>query len=159
VTTTASLASYEGKKIVVTVNLAEPNEKGESTIEMEGTAQSANDLGILLKPKGRTNLELIEAKDIEEIRFAPEPDRKLTAKTLKDVEYGQAKQHLLDRHGLRLADVNALTEQAAFDYHAGLDHVALDLGHVHGAKPSEERAAELEAKAAREASEPVTPTE
>lgn len=147
-TTTASLSSYEGKKVIVTVNLAEPNEKGESAIEVEGTAQAANDLGILLKPKGKTNLDLIEASNIEAVRLAPEPDKKLTAKTLKDVELGNAKQHLLDRHGLTLTDVNALTEESAFNYHAGLDHKALDLGHVHGAKASEERAAALEEKAA-----------
>jgi hypothetical protein len=151
VTTTASLSTYEGKKVIVTVNLKEPNEKGESAIEIEGTAQNANDLGILLKPKGKTNLELIEAADIEDVRYAPEPDKKLTAKSLKDVEYGQAKQHLLDRHGLTLTDINSLTEQAALDYHSGLDHKALDLGHVHGAKASEERAAALEEKAAADA--------
>jgi hypothetical protein len=153
-TTTASLATYEGKKVIITVNLKAPNDAGETAIEVEGTAQAANELGILLKPKGRTNLDLIEAADIEDIKLAPEPDKKLAAKTLKDVELGNAKQHLLDRHGLTLADVNALTEESAFSYHSTLDHKALDLGHVHGAKAAEERAAEATAKAEKLVVEP-----
>lgn len=150
-TAVAQLADYTGKKVIVTVNLAEPNEKGETAIEVEGKVESGNALGLLIKPKGRTNFELIDADKIEDVRLAPEADKKITASVLKDVELGQAKKHLLDRHGLTLTEVNGLDEEQAFSYHASLDHKALDLGHVHGSKPSEERAAALEEKAAAEA--------
>jgi hypothetical protein len=141
------LSEYTGKKVIVTVNLKEANEKGELAEEREGKAESANALGILFKPKGRTGLELIEIGDIEDVRLAPETDKKLTRRQLKIVELGQAKAHLLDRHGLTLAEVNGLDEEQAFTYHESLDHEALDLGHVHTDKDAEDRAKELEEKA------------
>ena len=70
-TTVADLSEYTGKKIVLIVNLSEPNEAGERAVELEGKAESANALGILFKPKGKAGLELIEASTIEEVRLAP----------------------------------------------------------------------------------------
>jgi hypothetical protein len=148
VTVTADLDQFAGKKVIITRNLAEPNEAGETAVELEGKAESANSLGVLFKPKGKTGLELIEVGEIEDIRLAPETDKRLSAKTLKITELGAAKQHLIDRHGLTLTEVNGLDEPTAFSYHAELDHKGLDLGHVHGEKPAAERAAALESAAA-----------
>lgn len=152
-TATRDFTDFTGKKVIITRNLAEPNEAGDTAVELEGKAESANSLGILFKAKGKTGLELIEASEIEDVRLAPETDKKLTAKTLKVTELGSAKQHLLDRHGLTLTDINGLDEGAAHTYHAELDHKSLDLGHVHGAKPAEERAAALEAAASDDSAE------
>ena len=44
---------FVGKKIVLTRNLDQPNDKGELAEEIEGTLEAANDQGILFKPKGK----------------------------------------------------------------------------------------------------------
>lgn len=131
---------YEGKKVILTVSA----EDG-SAVELEGTAETANAIGFILKPKGKTKLDIIEAEKVLEVRLAPETPKTIGAKTLKPVRLGQARSHLLERHGYKLKDINAMTEQAAFDFHEGLDHKALDLGHVHAAAtPAEEAVAEAE---------------
>lgn len=125
------LSKYQSKRVVVVRNLAEPNEKGERAVEIEGLAQAANALGVLIKPKGKTNVELIELHDIEEISFAPEKNKILKPKSLRPVTYGQAKSHLLERHGYTLTEANALTEEEALETHDKIDHVEDDLGHIH----------------------------
>jgi hypothetical protein len=138
---------YAGKRVVVTRNLKEPNDKGELAEELEGTLVAANPLGIMFTPKGQTKAEIIESGDIEEVRLAPDKAKKLTARKLQPVELGKARAHLLERHGLKLADVNKLTEEDALEYHDQLDHVALDLGHIHVAEQTQ---AEKDAEAADE---------
>jgi hypothetical protein len=136
---------YVGKRVVVMRNLPEANDKGELLEELDGTLVAANAKGIMFTPKGQTKADIIASEDIEEIRLAPDKAKKLTAKKLQPVDLGKARAHLLERHGVKLADVNSLTEEAAFEYHAQLDHVALDLGHVH---VTEQTQAEKDAEAA-----------
>ena len=131
------LAEFKDKKVVVTRNLAEPNEKGESAVEVEGTVQIGNALGLLIKPKGKTNFELIPAAEIEEITLAKESNKAIKRSKLQPVKLGQARRHLLERHGVQLAWVNSVTEEQALEYHNSLDHEDLDLGHVHVEKGGE----------------------
>lgn len=137
----ADLQQYEGKKVVLVRNLSEPNEKGERAVELEGTAVKANALGVMFKPKGRTNVELIELGEIESVSLAPDGDKKIAAKMLKPVELGSAKSHLLERHGFTLGKVNGMTEEDAFKAHESIDHKASDLGHYHGVKAEKADAA------------------
>lgn len=132
--TTSPYTDFVGKKIVLTRNLKEPNAKGELAEEVEGTLEAANPQGIMFKPKGQVKPEIIMADEVEEIRYAPEKAKALKAKTLKPITYGQARGHLLERHGMTLTQVNGLTEEQALAYHNELDHVASGLGHVHGEK-------------------------
>lgn len=141
---------FVGKKVVLIRNLATPNEKGETAVELEGTVEAANELGVMFKPKGQVKPEIFENSEIEEVRYAPEKAKKIKAKKLKPVEYGQAKSHLLERHGLTLTKVNGFTEEQALEYHNAIDHVAADLGHVH-----EDKTAPADAEAPAE-SEPET---
>lgn len=141
----SELNQYEGKRVTLTYTDAAA-EGG--SVTLEGKAEKANAKGVLLKPKGKTNFELIESERVTAIELAPDTAKPLTARVLKEVELGTAKNHLLERHGLTLTEVNELTEEAALEFHQGIDHVAEDLGHVHGAKPSAEKAAEVEAAAA-----------
>ena len=145
------LAKYNGQKVIVQVNLDKPNDKGETLVEVEGKAEAANELGILLKPKGRTQVELIEASKIESVEFAPEPEKKIAAKTIAVIDYGKARQHLADRHGLTLEEVNQLNEEQALDYHNQTEHGTL--GHVHGEKEkaAKDEAGKVEAEAAESA--------
>ena len=97
--------------------------------EITGTIQAATVAGVVYKEKGRSNIELTEVSKIEEITAAPVKPRPVQQKKLKPIEFGQARQHLLDRHGVTLSWGKEADEQAAFDYHKTLDHS--DLGHVH----------------------------
>lgn len=152
--TDTDLTKFQGKRVLVQVKLDQPNEKGETLIEVEGKAEAANALGILLKPKGRTQVDLIEADKIESVELAPDTEKKLAARTISNAEYGKARQHLLDRHGCSLEQVNALNEDQAFSQHQAIDHKASGLGHVHGEKKAaEERAEALEKAAADESTE------
>lgn len=137
---------YVGKKVLVTVK----GENGDA-VEVEGTVDVGNDLGLVIKPKGKTRLDIIEQDDIIEIKYVADAPKPLAAKTLKVVEFGQARNHLLERHGYTLTDINKMDEQAAFDFHASLDHVALNLGHVHGAKEATPAAAAVAAEESAEA--------
>ena len=133
-------SEFVDKKVILVQNLKEPNEKGEGAVEIEGTVVAANAIGILLKPKGQVKPVIIEVGDVEQIGYAPEKIKAIKAKMLKPITYGQAKSHLLERHGMTLTDVNKLSEEEALKYHNGLDHKVLDLGHVHGDKASTARA-------------------
>lgn len=132
---TAELKQYDGKKVVVTRNLESPNEKGESAVEVEGVVQAGNELGILIKPKGQVQFKLIPAAEIEEIRLADDKPQKLKASKLNIVKLGQARKHLLERHGYTLDWVNGVNEEQAFEHHKELDHEGL--GHVHVDKEAE----------------------
>jgi len=135
------LLQYNEKKVIVTVNLDEPNDKGELAIEIEGTVVAANELGLLLKPKGRTAAELIEADKIEQVSYVPEKPKAIKGKSLKPVAHGDARVHLVERHGVTLSWANAATEESALEYHASLDHS--DLGHNHDPKPAKSDDAEI----------------
>lgn len=119
-------SEYKDGRVIVVV-------KGDddTASEIEGTVIAANAGGIVLKEKGKTKQHLLDNDEIVEVRRAEETAKPLSAKTLKLVTYGQARSHLLERHGLTLKQVNELTEQGALDFHNGLDHNGLDLGHVH----------------------------
>lgn len=128
------MADYDkflDKKVVITENLSEANEKGELAEEFEGTVQAVAGDTLMVKPKGKTTPRLVEVSNIESIDFAPEKAKNLTRKKLKPVGFGQARNHLLERHGFTLAQVNDMTEKQAFEHHEKVDHVAADLGHVH----------------------------
>lgn len=125
------LKNYEGQRVVLTRNLTEPNEAGESAVEVEGQVQAANEMGVLLKPKGQVQFKLIPLEEIEEISLQEAKTSKLKASKLALVKLGKARSHLLERHGVTLKWANETTEEQAFAYHASLDHEELDLGHVH----------------------------
>lgn len=127
---------YENKKVRLVRNEAGVTD----AVEIEGTVQSGNALGILIKPKGKTNFELIPAVEIENIEFVDDKPKDLDRKILKVVEFGQARPHLLERHAFSLTAINSMSELDAYDQHNLLDHLADDLGHIHGDKKATERA-------------------
>lgn len=113
--------------------------------EVTGTIKAATVAGVPFKEKGKPGLELTTADKIEEIDYAPTKPKPVTQKKIKPVEYGNARQHLVDRHGVELAWAKEADEKSAFEYHKTLDHS--NLGHVHVAPEAEkkdEREAALE---------------
>lgn len=134
------LSQYAGQKVIVTYV---PDGENEAK-EVEGTAEAANAQAVVLKPKGRQNVELIAAGQIEEISFAPEKAKELKTQELAVVKYGAARKHLLDRHAGRLDKVNKLSEEDALTAHADTDHKNLGHNHEKKDKPVEEAAAPTE---------------
>jgi hypothetical protein len=94
---------------------------------------AANGMGLLIKPKGRTSAELIEADSIEQVVIVPNKPKQIKSKSLKVVTLEDARSHLAERHGTSLAWINTATDQSALEYHKTLDHS--DLGHNHDPKP------------------------
>lgn len=130
--TDMDLTQYTGKKVRLVHNLDEPNSEGHLAEEIEGTVQVGNAVGVLIKKKGRTMSDLIEAHKIEKIEEITSAPKALKPKVLKEVGLETARQHLLDRHGWKLADVNQMSDQQAFVAHGEIDHSVL--GHQHGEK-------------------------
>lgn len=129
------LEKFSGKRVVLHVQ----QEDG-TLAEIEGKVEAASAAGIAFKAKGKSNIDLVEPSQIEEIQAAPETPKKPTRKRRNLVEKGKAIQHLLDMHGVPLSWAKEATEEQAFEYHEGLDHS--DLGHYHKAakeKGSSER--------------------
>lgn len=136
-------SQYDGKKVVVFLNNAP--EGGEPSVE--GTVSVGNDMGLLLKPKGKTGLELIEAGNIASVEAAPDTPKKLQVKALQPLKDSQARQHLVDRHGYSVADVESMSDEDALTFHSeDVDHAPL--AHNHDGKPKAEKDAEAEAEAA-----------
>lgn len=114
-----------------------------STKEVTGTIKAATVAGVPYKEKGKAGLELTTVDKFYEIDYAPVKAKPVTQKKLNPIDFGQARQHLVDRHGVELSWAKDADEKAAFEYHAGLDHS--NLGHSHYT------AEELEAKKAKKA--------
>lgn len=146
--TASELTQYADKRVTLVRNLAKPNEKGETAEELEGTVAAVAGDAIMFKPKGKTNALLIEVDEIESIDFAKDKGKTLSRKVLKIVTYGQARTHLLERHGWTLAAINETSEADAFRLHNEIDHEAADLGHVH--KDKDEASSESEDSASDE---------
>lgn len=124
---------FKGKKVTVTT-------KGE---DIDGTVEEASLAGIVLKPKNSSRSLLVESKDIDDIVESGSGPKRLKSKSLPQPVSGKFREHLVDRHGYPLADIQAMAESDAESFHNSLDHSPL--GHFHRAvTPAEEAIAEAE---------------
>lgn len=143
-TTIDDLQQYVGKEVIV--HLVQDDN---SAKEFTGKIEAATVAGIVFKEKGKSGLQLIDSPaKIYEIDFAPVKQKPVTQKVLQPVEFGQARQHLVDRHGIELQWAKDADEKAAFEYHQGLDHS--NLGHRHEKKddkPKDEREQAIDSEA------------
>jgi hypothetical protein len=126
------LQQYAGARVLVVVN-----KKDGTSTEVEGLVDTVSAVALLIKPKGRTNLVIVEVGEIEEITLAPQKEKPLKSKRLAPVKFGNARQHLLSGHAETLENVNSMTEEEAWNHHDKIDHVEDDLGHWHGDKDDE----------------------
>lgn len=106
--------------------------------EVTGTIKAATVAGVPFKTKGKSGLDLLTVEQIEEIDYAPIKPKPVTQKKLKPIEFGQARQHLIDRHGVELSWAKEADEKSAFEYHKTLDHS--NLGHRHEVADEREQA-------------------
>jgi hypothetical protein len=134
------LEQYNDQRVIIVKNLKEPNDKGEESVEVEGTVVTTNAFGVMIKPKGKVNADIIELADIEEIRFAPQKVTPIKQKVLQLITFGNARKHLASAHGVELEWLNANSEEVALKWHSELDHTKL--GHRHEAKSETEKAVE-----------------
>lgn len=141
--TAEELAQFEGKRVIVTIK----TDDGKLD-EVEGFADKANALGLLFKPKGKSTLDIVGVDDIEQIVLIPEPIKALKARYIKDADEEGVRAHLIASHGVTLTVVNSMTDKAALEWHATIDHT--DLGHIHGEKPAKVEAPVEEAVVAAE---------
>lgn len=128
------IKEYVGKKVTLVRNLPEPNAEGHSTIELEGEIIEANPkVGVLFRQRGRTNGELVMAHEIEDIRLLVIPPKPIKVKGLKRMNAETVRQHLADRHGVSVANLNKTDEVEAMKMHDSLHAIqGNDLGHNHG---------------------------
>lgn len=129
-------SQFQGKRVTLVYT---PKGKTEA-VEVEAHVESTSPLGLVIKPKGKTNLELVEASQVEDVNFLNEKPKALAVKTLKVIEHGAARSHLLERHAFTLAAINEMDEATAVETHGKIDHEGLGLGHVHGSKDATPRA-------------------
>lgn len=129
--TLAEVQQYSDKDVLVHLV-----QEDQSLKETTGKIMVATEAGIGFKEKGKASAELLTLSQIEEIAPAPAKAKPVVQKKLKPIEMGQARQHLIDRHGVELKWAKEADEKAAFEYHATLDHS--NLGHVHVEKDKDE---------------------
>jgi hypothetical protein len=131
-------SEYNEKRVTLIVN----SEDGTAQ-ELEGTIVAGNALGVMFKPKGSSKTDIIEGSNIVEVRLAPAKPKKLTVKKLKPIAVGQVRQHLVDRHGYTIADIEKMGEAEAAKFHDELDHSGLGHRHTDSAAKSTSGADEV----------------
>ena len=119
------LSEYQDKKVKVVFR--RPADTTDT--EMVGKVEVANDIALLVRQRGHTMGDLIEAEWISSIGLDDTKPRELKQKTLKDPNFDTVRAHLADRHAWLLEDVNNLGEEEAFKVHRELDHSKLS--HTH----------------------------
>lgn len=123
----ATLVEYAGKKVILHL------QQDDGTLaELEGKVEDASEVGIAFKEKGKRDISLILPHQVEEISLAPNATKKVVQKKLKLVTITTVRQHLADRHGRLVSELNGMTDEQAWAEHEAIDHS--DLGHRHEAK-------------------------
>lgn len=122
-----------GREVVVVAN-AEKSDGTKLAVEIRGELRAVHVEGIMIRPKGRTTPEMVSTSEIEKFDLYDELPKPISSKRLADVAFGSIRQHLADRHGVSLNDLNApdFTEAHAYDFHLD-DHseTAEPISHFH----------------------------
>ena len=139
----ATLDAYTGKRVSL-VFTREVKGEGDAPatteqVEQEGRVEVGAAIGLMFKEKGKSNVQFIETPQIVSVTELAVREPKVTVKTLQPVAAGRVRQHLADRHGYPLDQVNGLTEAAATELHDGIDHSTL--AHKHEVPKAEADAA------------------
>lgn len=126
----STLEEFSDKSVILHLKTDEGIE------ELEGKVEAASAEGMAFKEKGKRDLRLVEADEIEEISLAPETPKKITQKKLKEPTLTGVRQHLVDRHGMPRSEANSMNDEKAWDLHDQIDHK--DLGHKHVSEEEDE---------------------
>ncbi len=131
----AEVEDLQNKRVTIQYNKTDTD--GEKTmVEAEGVLMAVSaEIGVMFRPRGHNQGLLIEVDNIESIVAVPTAPKKIKQKVLKEVDLGDVRAHLAERHGYPLAWANQASPEQAAEAHNGLDHA--DLGHKHGDAPAE----------------------
>lgn len=140
--TVQDFSAFVGKKVILQHNTT-VDDKPE-TVEIPGELLAWNSEACCIKPKGLTQVKIINSPEIEDIRLADSESPKIKVRTLRPIELGGARTHLLDRHGMTLTSINEISEEDAFSFHETINHQGEDLGHVHVAPKADSEDASSE---------------
>ena len=120
------------RRVVATVNVVQDGKP--VAIEIDGKLKAAHEKGIMIRPKGRIDPEMAKMEDIEDIQLYDERPKPIEPKRMTHIMFGSIRQHLADRHGLSLLELNDkdFTENSAYDAHEA-DHApsADPMSHFH----------------------------
>ncbi|ANA86039.1 hypothetical protein BH766_gp70 [Gordonia phage Demosthenes] len=127
-TAVVDLDEYVGRKVSFTLA-----EEGAEPVQVEATIEATSEQFTFYKPKGKSNGVMVPTAQISNPALAPEAVAELKPRRLNPIAITNIKRHLVDRHGYPLADIDAMTPEAAFEFHESLDHSPL--GHFHADPP------------------------
>lgn len=122
-----TLVQFSGKNVNITLTGDYADLSG------EGRVEAAGPFGVAFKPKGKGSV-IVEPGDIEAIETAA-VIKKITRKSLLPATLENVRQHLVDRHGYAVADIEKYSPEQALEWHNGLEHKPL--GHDHEKKAEE----------------------
>jgi len=100
--------------------------RGADDLELEGKVLSADASGLVILVKNKPII--VEARDILDIHRSSLPS-KIVRRKMRYIPPWQARQHLLDRHGLQWDLIKMLAVKSAGALHDKIDHT--NLGHQH----------------------------
>lgn len=99
-------------------------------MDVEGEVVTASQSGLVLLSKSEGTM-IIGIDEIDELHKTVSPG-KIVRRKIRHIPETQARQHLLDRHGVPWDLVRGMTPRNAFRMHEGIDHS--NLGHKHRAE-------------------------
>lgn len=135
-----SIRISELPSLVETRVLLEVQQGGdESPWELEGTLMAVSDVGVVVKTGDGTHIFLQE--HILDISKSSIP-RKIVRRKIRYIIAAQARQHLLDRHGMPWDLTKMLRPDAAREMHDKTDHS--NLGHQHRTEGDDRPEEEME---------------
>lgn len=126
-TAVVDLAEYVGKRASFDLTQDGKTERVEATIE------ATSEQFTFYKPKGKVNGIMVGTDQISNPTLSPDSVADLKPRRLNPIAITNIKRHLVDRHGYPLADIDAMTPEAALEFHESLDHSPL--GHFHADPP------------------------
>lgn len=144
------LGTLDNQRIKVTY--VQPDDH-EVLFEAEGVVIAASPMAILLKPRGAMIAEMIEAANIRHIEIVQNPNAKLIIRKLRVLKPHEVRQHLIDRHGFLVANVEALGDIQAYEGHRAMAHS--NMGHVHEDKKATARVTSIAEQAIAEVEDEV----
>lgn len=105
--------SWTERRVVAVVNTES------KAVEIDGDLKAVHERGVLIRPRGRVSFEMIDIGNIESLELFDDIAKPITVKRMAHILYGATRQHLADRHGFALDELNSkeFTEARAYDVH------------------------------------------
>lgn len=125
------LPSFKDKFVTIQIDTSDDEHTPDDFKEVTGKVIAVSNAALVIQ--GRSDVAMIEVGDILEIEEVLKFTNKdsLIVRELARVTGEAARQHLLDRHGMQIEKIRAMSVDTAVWTHSQL-HDETHLGHVHG---------------------------